>query len=149
MRERERKIIVALVRDRPLAYAFDIRLLDQRTLTVGGSITVRLVSNFTSLDSAASLHTTQFLPWSSLVLLNWRSSVQWNFPQWMSVLVLDSYQFIQRDLLNLFCSISTFYYIEVAEIIGKIAGDKNWTTLLNHGWNESTILPTLPKPLPM
>ena len=30
MRERERKIIVALVRDRPLAYAFDIRLLDQR-----------------------------------------------------------------------------------------------------------------------
>ena len=144
MRERERKIIVALVRDRPLAYAFDIRLLDQRTLTVGGSITVRLVSNFTSLDSAASLHTTQFLPWSSLVLLNWRSSVQW-----MSVLVLDSYQFIQRDLLNLFCSISTFYYIEVAEIIGKIAGDKNWTTLLNHGWNESTILPTLPKPLPM
>ena len=30
---------------------------EQRTLTVGGSIIVRLVSYFTSLDSAASLHT--------------------------------------------------------------------------------------------
>ena len=50
MRERERKIIVALVRDRPLAYAFDIRLLDQRTLTVGGSITVQMISSLTRLD---------------------------------------------------------------------------------------------------
>ena len=32
------------------------RRTTQRTLSVGGSITVRLVSSFTSMDSAASLH---------------------------------------------------------------------------------------------
>ena len=42
---------------------------NQRTLTVGGSITVRLVFSLTSLDSAASLltKTTYFLPESTQV----------------------------------------------------------------------------------
>ena len=55
----------------------DIRVLvvtglDQKTLTIGGSITVRLVSSLTGLNSAASQHkkTTYFIPWSSQVLLN-------------------------------------------------------------------------------
>ena len=51
--------------------------LDQTALTVGGSITLRLVSRFTSLDSAASLiQKTYSLHWSSPVLLNWRPAVQ-------------------------------------------------------------------------
>ena len=45
----------------------------QTTLTIGGSITVRLVSSFTSLDSTTSLHTVSnivsFLLKSSLVKL--------------------------------------------------------------------------------
>jgi len=57
--------------------------VSQRTLTVGGSITVRLVSSFTSLDLADLLHTktTYVLFGSSPVLLNWRPAVQWSFPQ--------------------------------------------------------------------
>ena len=52
--------------------------LKQMTLTIGGSITVWLVSSFTSLHSAAALHTktAYVLPRSSPVLLNWRPAVQ-------------------------------------------------------------------------
>ena len=55
----------------------------QRTLGISGSITLQLVSSFTSLDSTASLYTktTYFLCWSSPVLLNWRPAVKWSFPQ--------------------------------------------------------------------
>ena len=45
---------------------------------------------FSSLDSAASLHTetTTFLCWSSPVLLNWRTAVQWSSPQrWVFSLI--------------------------------------------------------------
>ena len=50
----------------------------QRTLTVGRSISVQLVSSFTSLDSTGSLYTktTYFLCRSSPVLLNRRPGVQ-------------------------------------------------------------------------
>ena len=60
----------------------------QRTLTVGGSITVQLVSSFTSLESTGSLHTktTYFLCRPSPVLSNWRPAVQWYFPQqWVNI----------------------------------------------------------------
>ena len=44
---------------------------------MGGNVTVQLVSSFTSLDSAASVHTKPkySLPWSSPVLWNWRPAV--------------------------------------------------------------------------
>ena len=52
-------------------------------LIVGGSITVQLVSSFTSLEKAASLHPNNsilsLLVKSSLV--NWRPAVLWYFPQ--------------------------------------------------------------------
>ena len=49
-----------------------------RTLTVGGSIIVQLVSSFTRMDSAASLHTNNhifsFLG-SNPILFNWKPAV--------------------------------------------------------------------------
>ena len=44
LKERDRRVLV-------------VTGLDQKTLTIGGSITVRLVSSLTGLYSAASLHT--------------------------------------------------------------------------------------------
>ena len=48
----------------------------QRTLTIGGSVTVWLISSFISLDLTASLHTNNHIFfWSNRVLLNCRPAV--------------------------------------------------------------------------
>ena len=50
---------------------------NQRTVTIGGSITIRLVSSFTSTDLTSSLHTNThiFSFGSNPILLNWIFSV--------------------------------------------------------------------------
>ena len=52
----------------------------QKTLTIGGRITVMLVWSFTRLDSTASLHTNNIFSyfWSNSVLLNRRPVIQWS-----------------------------------------------------------------------
>ena len=53
---------------------------NQRKLTVGGKITVQLVSGLTRLDLTHELfhyiQITYFLFWSNPALLNWRPAVQ-------------------------------------------------------------------------